>query len=51
MNVEAGWMGCKNTHFVTPNGLYAPGHYSCANDLALIARYAILHCPVFSEIA
>ncbi|MBI2842504.1 MAG: D-alanyl-D-alanine carboxypeptidase [Armatimonadetes bacterium] len=49
MNDKAREIGAKNTHFVTPNGLYAPGHYSTAYDLALIARYA-LRLPHFNEI-
>ena len=51
MNYEAAnEIGCHDTHFVTPNGLYAPGHYSSAFDLALIARYGTKHFPVFNEI-
>ena len=50
MNAKAKAIGCSNTNFVTPNGLYAPGHYSCAYDLALIARYALGNFPVFREI-
>lgn len=49
MNDKAKELGAKNTHFVTPNGLYAPGHYTTARDLALIARYA-LRLPIFNEI-
>lgn len=49
MNDKAVLIGAKNTHFVTPNGLYAPGHYSTAYDLALITRYA-LRIPVFNDI-
>ena len=30
-----------DTHFVTPNGLDADGHYSTAADMALLARYAM----------
>jgi len=50
MNNKAKEIGCQNTHFVTPNGLYANGHYSCAYDLALIARYGLTHLPEFREI-
>ncbi len=50
MNQKAQEEGCENTHFVTPNGLYAPGHYSSAHDLAIMARYATSHLPMFDEI-
>lgn len=49
MNDKAKKIGAKDTHFVTPNGLYAPDHYSTAYDLALITRYA-LSLPIFNEI-
>jgi len=48
MNKKAKEIGCKDTHFVTPNGLPAKGHYSTAYDLCLIARYALRY-PVFNE--
>jgi D-alanyl-D-alanine carboxypeptidase (penicillin-binding protein 5/6) len=41
MNNKAQELGMKNTHFVTPNGLDAEGHYSTASDMALLARYAM----------
>ncbi len=50
MNAKAKEIGCNNTHFVTPNGLPAKGHYSTAYDLCLMARYAIRY-PVFNEAA
>jgi D-alanyl-D-alanine carboxypeptidase (penicillin-binding protein 5/6) len=50
MNQTVASIGCKNTHFVTPNGLYDPRHYSCAYDLAMIARYATLNLPMFDKI-
>ena len=37
MNDKARILGLKNTHFVNPNGLDAPGHYSTARDLAVLA--------------
>jgi len=49
MNDKAREIGARNTRFITPNGLYVPGHYSTARDLALIARYA-LRLPIFNEI-
>jgi D-alanyl-D-alanine carboxypeptidase (penicillin-binding protein 5/6) len=50
MNQKAADIGCLNTHFVTPNGLFDPNHYSCARDLALIARYGLLNLPDFDAI-
>jgi serine-type D-Ala-D-Ala carboxypeptidase (penicillin-binding protein 5/6) len=41
MNQKAEELGMKHTHFVTPNGLDAEGHYSTAADMALLARYAM----------
>lgn len=50
MNQKAVEIGALHTHFVTPNGLYAPGHYSTAADLARIAGYAVTTEPTFNEI-
>lgn len=41
MNKKAKAIGLQHTHFVTPNGLDAQGHYSTAQDMCLLARYAI----------
>ena len=41
MNAKAASLGAHNTHFVTPNGLPDPDHYTTAYDLALIACYAM----------
>ena len=49
MNEKAETMGLKDTHFVTPNGLDAKGHFSSAYDLAILARTA-LQDPVFARI-
>lgn len=48
MNRKAKEIGCKNTHFVTPNGLHHKNHYSTAYDLCLMFRYALRY-PVFRE--
>lgn len=41
MNKKAAVLGCRNTHFATPNGLDAGmDHYTTARDLAKIACYA-----------
>lgn len=37
MNERAAAIGMTDTHFVTPSGLDAEGHYSCARDMALLA--------------
>ncbi len=41
MNAKAAELGCTNTHFVNANGLHSDDHYTCAYDIALIAREAI----------
>jgi D-alanyl-D-alanine carboxypeptidase len=38
MNERAKELGCKNTHFVNPTGLYDAEHYTTANDMAIIAK-------------
>lgn len=49
MNARASELGCVNTHFSNPHGLYSEDHYTCAYDMALIARAAYEN-PVFREI-
>lgn len=41
MNREALHLGEVHTHFENPSGLPAPGHYSCAIDMASMARAAL----------
>jgi D-alanyl-D-alanine carboxypeptidase (penicillin-binding protein 5/6) len=41
MNRRAKELGATGTHFVNPNGLHDPDHYTTASDLAKIARHAI----------
>lgn len=41
MNERATEMGLVDTHFVTPSGLDADGHYTTAYELALIAKEAL----------
>ena len=50
MNEKAKEIGATHSHFVTPNGLPAPGHYSSAADLAKIAAYAVNNLPQFNQI-
>jgi len=49
MNKKAEELGCRNTHFTNPHGLYNPEHYSTARDMATIAEYAMT-LPNFTEI-
>ena len=46
MNDKARVLGLSGTHFENPNGLDAPGHYSTARDLAVLAAYAMEN-PIF----
>ena len=48
MNDKARQIGMQNSHFENPNGLDAPGHYSTARDLAMLAAYAMQN-PIFSK--
>ena len=41
MNQKAKDIGCKNTHFVNPNGIHSDNHYTTAYDLYLMAEYAL----------
>ena len=43
MNGRATELGCKNTHFMNPNGLHDPSHYTSAWDLYLITKEAMKH--------
>lgn len=38
MNDKISKLGLKNTHFITPNGLHDPNHYTTPYDLSIIAR-------------
>ena len=46
MNDKARTLGMDDSHFVNPNGLDAPDHYSTARDLATLAAYAMDN-PIF----
>jgi D-alanyl-D-alanine carboxypeptidase (penicillin-binding protein 5/6) len=41
MNQRAGELGLTHTHYVTPHGLDAPGHYTSARDLAVLGAVAM----------
>lgn len=49
MNRRAEILGLENTHFVTPSGLDAEGHYSSALDMAKLGAAAIQN-PEFAQI-
>lgn len=49
MNAKAESLGCVNTHFTNPHGLHNEDHYTCAYDMALIAREAY-QIPEFQEL-
>ena len=53
MNEKAAEIGCKDTYFITPNGLDAKDetgiHSTTAKDLSLIMRYCISESPKRKE--
>ena len=49
MNEKASELGLSDTHFVTPSGLDADGHYTTAADLAALTAYAMKY-DVFREV-
>jgi D-alanyl-D-alanine carboxypeptidase (penicillin-binding protein 5/6) len=49
MNARARQLGLHNTHYANPVGLDAPGNYSSAHDLALLARKLMTN-PTFTRI-
>ncbi|MDP4143885.1 MAG: serine hydrolase [Bacillota bacterium] len=50
MNKRAAELGCTDTHFQNPNGLYDKDHKTSARDLALIMRELAKH-PEYTQIA
>ncbi|MBC8127598.1 MAG: D-alanyl-D-alanine carboxypeptidase [Gloeobacteraceae cyanobacterium ES-bin-144] len=40
MNRKCDQLGMRNSHFINPNGLPAPGQYSTARDMAIASRIA-----------
>ena len=49
MNQKAKALGCKGTNFTNPHGLHDANHYTTADDLAKITRYA-MSLPYFMQI-
>ena len=41
MNNKLNELGCKNSHFVTTNGLHDDNHYTTVKDMSIIARYCM----------
>ncbi|WP_353947888.1 D-alanyl-D-alanine carboxypeptidase family protein [Sporolactobacillus sp. Y61] len=41
MNEKAAELGMTDTHFMNPNGLEHPDHYSTAHDMAILTKYAM----------
>lgn len=50
MNQKAKYVGLKNTHFSNPQGFDSPENYSTAEDMAILARYALTQYPYLAEI-
>ena len=50
MNAKAVALGCEDTHFMNPNGLHDPNHYTSAYDLCRMAA-AAMEQPFFRELA
>ena len=50
MNDKATKLGCTGTHFVNPHGFHDDDHYTTANDLAIMTKYA-MELPHFMEIS
>lgn len=49
MNAKAEELGCENTHFENPDGIYSENQYSTAFDMYKITQYA-RNIPAFSTI-
>jgi D-alanyl-D-alanine carboxypeptidase len=51
MNEEVQKLGLQHTHFVTPNGLHDPNHYTTPHDMALIMKEALKHPKVLKALS
>ncbi|EJO5346569.1 D-alanyl-D-alanine carboxypeptidase [Clostridium botulinum] len=49
MNKKIQELNLKNTHFVTPNGLHNPNHYTTTYDLSVIGRSALKNHWVYES--
>ena len=50
MNDKAAELGCTNSHFSNPHGVFSENHYTSARDMARITKWA-LTVPGFYEIS
>jgi D-alanyl-D-alanine carboxypeptidase len=50
MNTVAARIGMRESHFVNPNGLHDPNHYSSARDMALVAMALYRDFPQYSNL-
>ena len=50
MNEKAKELGCKNTHFSNPHGLFDENNYTTAHDLYLITKYAMENYKMFMDV-
>jgi D-alanyl-D-alanine carboxypeptidase len=50
MNKAAAKLGMKESHFVNPNGLHDPEHYSSARDMAILARALLKEFPEHTDL-
>lgn len=50
MNAKAQFLGLKHTHFMNPQGFDNDAHYSSAEDLAVLAHYALTNYPEIAGI-
>ncbi len=50
MNAAAAKLGMRELHFVNPNGLHNPEHYSSARDMAILARALLKEFPDHADL-
>jgi D-alanyl-D-alanine carboxypeptidase len=50
MNATAQKLGLHESHFVNPNGLHDPNHWSSARDMAMIARALLRDFPEHNDL-
>lgn len=50
MNEKASFLGLANSHFANPQGFDSSGNYSSAEDLAVLAQYALTNYPLIASI-
>jgi D-alanyl-D-alanine carboxypeptidase len=50
MNAAAAKLGMRESHFVNPNGLHDPDHYSSVRDMAVLARALLKEFPDHADL-